>query len=374
MSQKQSLRAILLTSMALSLTFLAAPCPAGPPSFLRLFGKKKVEADPSNEYRLTEVEGPWMILAATFTGDSGARKSRQLVMELRSEYNLPAYVYREDFDFTQQVGLFEPTQKPLRYANAARFNAYAVLVGEFDSVNHPEIEKALETVKIINPPVFNQLRAEDEVGAMASIRRIKNQILQASKEAEVKRGPMYNAFVTRNPLLPEDFTQAPEVDSFVQKLNQNVEHSLLECDGKFTVVVRTFEGLSTTMVGGRIKDEMTPSKERLDQSMAMAHKMVEALRKDGVEAFEFHDRSKSLVTVGSFDSLGENLRSGFQYSPQIQNIMRVYAGTERIGRNPQGEVVRYVHNIEKIPFDPEPHPIAVPRASKRGLYSAFGRK
>jgi len=182
---------------------------------------------------------------------------------------------------------------------------------------------------------------------------------------------MYHAFVTRNPLLPETFTQAPEIDSFVHSLNRNVEHSLLECPGRYTVVVRSFEGLATTMIGGKVKDELTPSKDRLDASMATANRMVAALRKQGVEAYEFHDRTRSIVTIGSFDSLGGNGPTGFQYTPEIQRVMSEYAANEKVGRDPQGNYVRYVNNIDKIPFDVRPFPIAVPRVSKRSLYSGM---
>lgn len=367
---------ILLVAMALSCLCVTAPCGAEPPSFLRLFGRKKVEADPSKHYALTEVEGPWLIYAHTFTGPSAREKAQQLVLELRSEYNLKAFSYHEDFDFTQPLDRNDPVGRKLKYASQTRFDAYAVLVGEFDSVDHPEVAKTLETIKTITPSVFQKAKPEDEVGVMATIRRIRDQVLVASQDSEVKRGKMYHAFVTRNPLLPEDFTQPPEVDSFVRKLNENVEHSLIDCPGRFTVVVRTFEGLSTTMIAGKVKDEIdgTDAKARMDRNMLMANKMCEALREEGVEAYEFHDRTKSMVTIGSFDSLGSNGPRGFQYSPEINAIMRKYAGTERVGRDPQGNMVRYVNNIAKIPYDVQPRPIAVPKADKRSFYSAaFGR-
>lgn len=361
-------RAISMTLLlALSTLIAASPSIAGPPSFLKLFGKRSVASDPNGDYTLTEIEGPWLILAATFTGEMGQVRAQELALEFRSQHNLPAFIYEETFDFTGPLDQPTTTGRQLRYANATRYAAYAVLVGEFDSYNHPDIEKTLRTVKTIRPKVFSEVTPEDEVGAMSSIRRIRSDLLGAKNNSTA--GPMYNAYLTRNPLLPETFTQAPEVDSFVSSLNKNVEYSLLDCEARYTVVVRTFEGLSTTMIGGKTKNELNPDKDRLDAGMAMANKMVTALRKKGVEAYEFHDRTRSLVTIGSFDSLGTNSRNGFQYTPEIQRVIQEYSANEQVGKDPNGNYVRYVNNIDKIPFDVRPYPIAVPRPTKRSLYS-----
>lgn len=353
----------------------SSPQPAAGQSVLKLFRSKKVEANPEKDYLLTEVEGPWLILAETFTGPSGQERARQLVMELRRDFDLPAWYYKEKFDFSRPDISLGPDQKPLRYANPARYEAFAVMVGEFDSVDHPSIDKTLEKIKKIEPETFRTVTADTEVGAMSTIRRMHSQLNDLLKaDNREARGPMFNAFVTRNPLLPESFTKSPEVDSFVRKLNQGVEHSLLENEGKFTVVVRTFEGLSTTVIGGRTKNEIIPSKDRLDASMDLANQMVAALRKKGVEAYEFHDRTKSLVTIGSFDSLGYDGPNGFQYSPEIQNIMKEFSGTQRVGLDPNKNMVSYTNNINKIPFDVSPYPIAVPKVSKRSFYqAALGR-
>ena len=367
----------LAFAICLTLLFglVSTPQPAAGQSVLKLFRSKKVEANAEKDYVLTEVEGPWLILAETFTGPTGEAQAKQLVLELRREYDLPAWYYKEKFDFSRPEFELGADQKPLRYANPSSYEAFAVMVGEFDSVDHPSIDKALEKIKKIEPETFKSVSAETEVGAMSTIRRMHSQLNDLLKaDSRQTRGPMFNAFVTRNPLLPESFTRSPEVDAFVRKLNQDVEHSLLKNEGKFTVVVRTFEGLSTTVIGGRTKNDITPNKDRLDTSMALANQMVTALRKKGVEAYEFHDRTKSLVTIGSFDSLGQEGPRGFQYLPEIQNIVKEYSGTQRVGLDPNKNMVSYTNNIEKIPFDVSPYPIAVPKVSKRSFYqAAIGR-
>ena len=54
----------------------------------------------------------------------------------------------------------------------------------------------------------------------------------------------------------------------------------------------------------------------------MAHKLTLALRKKGYEAYEFHDRFSSIVTVGSFDSTGTPRADGkTEINPAAYKIM-----------------------------------------------------
>ena len=65
------------------------------------------------------------------------------------------------------------------------------------------------------------------------------------------RGPMGRAFFTRNPLLPREYFVPKGVDDFVAKMNQGVEHSLLDCPGRYTVQVATFRGKTILQTGRR---------------------------------------------------------------------------------------------------------------------------
>ena len=62
-------------------------------------------------------------------------------------------------------------------------------------------------------------------------------------EGRKQNGPLANAFITRNPLLPEDyFVPKGGLDELVVKMNKNVKYSLLDCPGKYTVQVAHFTG------------------------------------------------------------------------------------------------------------------------------------
>ncbi len=46
----------------------------------------------------------------------------------------------------------------------------------------------------------------------------------------------------------------------------------------------------------------------------------------GYDAYEFHDRSSSIVTVGSFDSVGTRRRRGkIEINPTVHKIMPRFA-------------------------------------------------
>ena len=85
---------VSLVVLAPILSALAAPWDALPT-------RKKVDADPHNMYPITQSSGPWMIMAATFQGETAQKQAQALVYELRSKFNLPAYTYEKTFDYTK---------------------------------------------------------------------------------------------------------------------------------------------------------------------------------------------------------------------------------------------------------------------------------
>jgi hypothetical protein len=108
----------------------------------------------------------------------------------------------------------------------------------------------------------------------------------------------------------------------------------------------------------------------MDMCAVQADKMVRELRKNGIEAYQFHDRTRSIVTIGGFDSLGRVAADGsFDYSAEIKEIMKEYRAGDDVKVSRFGEVIKAKH-VASIPFDVNPTPIAVPKKSKRSIYSA----
>ena len=363
-----SLQGYMRTIVVCLIVTVAKSAAADPPSFLNMFKRRSVEADANASYTLTEENGPWLILAACFGGEEGKKQASDLVLELRQDYNLPAYVHQEAYDYTAPIARSGPEPVRMRHLNGRKYDSFAVLVGEFDSLDHPSIEKTLNTIKHAHPKSLDASKTGRTTQRLAAFKEWQQKLIK--KKSDQKKGPMRQAFVSRNPLLPDEYFNAPAVDAFVRSMNEGVEHSLLKNPGKFTVVVRTFNGNAATDFGSGGKGStLVASPERLNQGAELAHKMVAALRKKGVRAYEFHDRYRSLVTVGEFDTLGQQTRDqGFVYSGDIQQTMAKYSAGRAIRPAAHGTQLKANH-IDGIPFDVNPHPISVPRTSKRSLYA-----
>lgn len=338
----------------------SAPCHAETPFHL-LLPFKKVEADPSKSYRLKDENGPWLILAATFYGDHGERQAKQLVLELRREHRLKAYTYHKLFDYGETVrgrGLDKYGKpKQMRHAHASRFKETAVLVGDFDSAGDANAKKILGQIKYMLPQTLSGTKDNPTAQRFVIWRAIQKAI--TSDEEKKTRGPMGSAFVTRNPLLPAEFFAKKGPDQFVMDLNRGVKHSLLDCPGTFTVRVATFRGESTWDVN-KMKEIEAKEGSRLAQAADKANRLVTELRKHGVEAYEFHDRHESIVTVGSFASHGRRRADGrIEINPGIHQIMKSYSAQPLNTANQGTAMAPRV--LVGIPFDAQPLPVHVPK-------------
>lgn len=361
-----------LLALSLSITIVGSAT-AGPPSLLKIFGKAK-PIEEANSFLLREEDGPWLLLATTFVGDNAKSRAERTAIEIRQKLRLPAFIHKQDFDFTGSTTERAGGIKRVRYANPHQYEAYAVLVGEYDSVNHGNIERDLGRLRKIQLDVFRdaeEVLAEYNTKSPAStVKAIGRHFFFKSKK-DSKNGALATAFVTRNPLLPEDYFQQPEVDSFVRQLNEDRVFSLLKADGKFTVIVRTFSACGT-IEGASNDGKFKENIERLDKYVLDAERMVKTLREKGVEAYQYHDRTRSVVTVGTFDSLGREIPGGgFEYDPGIRRVVREYSALNNTNtHNTVGQRGIAANHIGGIPYDIQPTPIAIPKVGKRSFYSA----
>ena len=98
-----------------------------------------------------------------------------------------------------------------------------------------------------------------------------------------------------------------------------------------------------------------------------------ALRKKGHEAYEFHDRYQSLVTVGSFMELGRETAAGIQLTPPIQRIMNTFKGKQRQVPGLAAPTTTS-QPIAGVPLDLQPAPIEVPKQSIATAYARQPRR
>lgn len=284
---------------------------AAEPFWRQVVPRKRVEADPNATYPLAESHGPWLIMAASFNSEDGEREARELVHELRSKFNLPAYYYGMTFerdDDRPGRGL-DTYGAPIRrrYARGSQVLEHAVLVGEFLQIDDPEAQTLLERVKTLQPEALQVDTGEPSSQNLVQWRQFQRYLHQKVGKP-VTKGPMGHAFLTRNPLLPKEYFAPVGVDADVAKWNADFEFSLLKCPKKYSIKVATFRG-RTSLKAANDAIEDQPGVRRAEASdplvvgVKSAHDLTVALRSKGWEAYEFHDRYESYVTVGSFDEM-----------------------------------------------------------------------
>lgn len=344
----------------------AATMAAGAP-WDKLLTLRRVEAHPEGSYRLAEENGPWMIVACSFSGETADEQARDLVLELRKRYKLEAYAYRKKFDLGDEVygrGVNRFGEPPkMQYRRGSEFDEVAVLVGNYAAVDDPDAQETLEKLKYYRPQCLNVDSDSPTTRTLAAWRTIQQHVL-APDNPKKKKGPMGHAMITTNPLLPEGYFAPRGLDPLVVEANQGVEHCLLDCPGKYTVQVATFRG--RMVIDQReisaIEDGRKPMKSQLVEAVEKAHKLTEALRRKGYQAFEFHDRYASIVTVGSFDFVTQPLPDGRAgLNPAIQDVIDRFGPKQTPYGGQTGGMAQ--QTLVGIPFDLKPIVVEVPKRS-----------
>ena len=294
---------------------------------------RTVEADPNKEYRLTEAEGPYLILAAALSGPTARQDANALVLEFRSRYKWNAYVFEKNFardanrDFGQQARNSH-SRTTFQYSNRGE-TQFVVLVGNFPSLEDNQFRRTLEEVRRSQP---ESLKDKTSVAAFST--------------------PM--AMGVSNPSLPSEHQQGI-ADPFIESINRDSAYSLLRNPRRYTVQIATFTGRAIMEPQDiRAIEEGRSSFDRDVSALEIvgqrAAELCKFLRDRGFEAYEFHDRFSSIVTVGSFDQPGRPMPNGTMVpDPHIQQLIQQF----------QGQV------INGIQCSPQPRLIEVPRVARR---------
>lgn len=378
----------LLLAAALALAGVAGQARAQQSGWLPTSWFAQSDVDAKAMYPLAEKDGPWLVLATTFRGEAAREDARRLVQELRRTNKLPAYTHEKEFDYTgkqQGIGFNrDGTPKKMRHQHAEQVVEVAVLVGDFASPEEDRAQKMLQRIKALQP---------EALGGKGAKSGMVSEFLGANphlaKNAAGARRPLQAAMMIRNPLLKEEYFRRQEVDDFVLRMNADVTHSLLDCPARYTVRIATFTGSG---VIGRAVDGPTPSSgglvnlEELSGAMRSlgwktpslrpktdgdhalveafdkSHRLTEALRRQGLQAWEFHDRDSSIVCVGSIGQLAVQQPDGTSLvNPEIARIVAQF------GPDPAKLAAGVIEPriIDGILLDVDPKPIDVPRVPTR---------
>jgi len=297
---------------------------------------KPVEADPKKDYNLTEMEGPYLIFAAAFSGPNARQDAHALVLELRKNHKWHAFVYEKTFVFNASQD-FQTARNPYNgkravYQNSGGGTEFAVLIGNFASFDDKQLDKTLAEVRQCQP---------------------------ASLKGKGSATPFSMAFPLANPLLPPE-QQRGVIDPFIESINKQRPYSLLRNPRNYTVQIATFTGDVVYQQGSAVSTSSSAANQkvlsRLEQGELMAVAMCQTLRERGVEAYEFHDNYGSIVTVGSFDQRSRRLPNGsVVLDPMVEQTIKQYEGKYDANGEYQVKV------INNIGCDPQPRVIEVPR-------------
>ena len=300
----------------------------------------RIDADPNKTYSLSKDFGPWMVMVASFNstsldgetkvGKTPEEAASELVLELRQK-GIPAYIHRVNYADDPVVTQDRAGRKVVR-KNLRQTESIGVLAGNYGSIEDKKAQETLKWLKAYSPKCL-----QDGV---------------VFEKTQKRPTPLSNAFMTMNPLIPaEEIAAYRSVDNFVLKLNHGEAHSLLENTGKFTLVVATFTGKSGVETplgfGGKLGNTF---KEDDDLFVAWqeARDLVATMRQvENVDAFVWHDRYQSVVTVGSFSSANDPsiaaMKARFGAKRQVNSLVPKF--------NNSVQVLAVDAEGRKIPFD-----------------------
>jgi len=247
--------------------------------------------DAIEPYLLTKDAGPFMVLARTFRGPEAERFALALVLELRNEYQLPAYILRtKDFPRNSNIRNVPPTAPPgvdrARLGDPERVRTYdeaAVLVGN---------EKSLKGSEVL----------------LHKVKKIRPRCLDGLPKLYFWREGLSSATRTTNPYVPAQNIYPGNKDAFVERMNQ-APNSIYHCPGRYSLQIADFSGRGSFEVNGmQAFDDGGLKRSPLVTAANDAEELAEGLAKAaeirqlGQPVYVYHDRTSSKVLIGSFQA------------------------------------------------------------------------
>lgn len=291
------------------LAILASIAPAQP-----------VDCDPNKDYSITPQAGPWLVCMTNFTGETGEQTARDLILEMRRRYKLPAYLFirnreekqkqREQIMKIHELVPDEYVPKTGRRIRGVRIEEqFAVLIGDYRDME--SARKALDGLRKME--IGNHKDDKDMRKYMYVVEQEDKQqaakLSNGTNVVDCSRAlidPFTTAFVIHNPTIPREVKKDDTNDPSLKSFNSEESYSLLKCRKPWTLAVKTFQG-SSMMNAPNDNSFMhmigLGGGPALSASGAQAHELARLLRDVyHFEAYVLHTRNNSVVAVGSFDS------------------------------------------------------------------------
>jgi hypothetical protein len=302
---------------------------------------KQSAADPAVRYPLTEREGPWLIHLACFRGDDSLDFAHRLAEEIRQKHRMPSFIFslneadaRRDREQLRRWQLenigsdkVAESNEEIKLRTIRIVKEYSVFIG-----NYPDMERArlaVERMRELPPPtsipafgVHLYKEPEKQAGGSSSnpygiFGGGGTKSVEGKKMNDSQGNPYRQAFVVRNPLLKRDRevvvkqnNPAPTFDPSWKELNEKEKYSIFTCPKNWTLVVAQFkppEQIESTIRNSVVQMSMNPLPANLgaglERAAETARQFAEILRDGGrgYDAYVFHTRQFSVVSVGAFD-------------------------------------------------------------------------
>lgn len=267
------------------------------------FAALAIDADPNQKYEVTPAAGPYMICASAYSGTQAAELAHELVLDIRRNYNLPAYIFNRGADERKKQQEEIKRIRELSPEGRVRIqrieDQFAVLVGgwkDWDSAR-----KALDGFKKLKPtkPSLVDKITRQREGEKDGKKGIYTETILVN--------PFQSSFVVPNPTTPpEQVKKDTGPDPFLKELNSGESFSVYKCRKPWTLAVAVFQSpsvIQTQESSGFLEKLMggDSAGERLTASAMNAHNLAEQLRKREYEAYVFHTRNSSVVCIGGYE-------------------------------------------------------------------------
>jgi hypothetical protein len=249
--------------------------------------------EPIEPYLLTKENGPFMVLARVFRGPNSQRMAVALCKELRTEYGLPAYIFRKKENPGGSLIRGVPPTVPSQINST--------------NVKMPEKIRTFDEAAVL---VGNERTLADQERLWRDVKKLKPACLEKMSSPFPWRVGLSTAIRTTNPYIPAQNLYPRTQDKLMLMMNGGLR-SLIHCPGTFSLQVAEFSGRS-----GFSFDPKTPINQILgpltnsplrtahDDAERMAEKLANApeIRQTGQPVYVYHDRTSSKVFIGSFNS------------------------------------------------------------------------
>jgi len=256
--------------------------------------------DAIEPYLLTQEAGPFMVHAHTFKGPNAEKAALALTMELRSQYHLPAYVFRpKDFPMRSMIRGVPPTVP--RGVNRP-------------ALGFPEMERVKDEAAVL---VGNERTLDDSEKLLHQVKKIRPVCMDNIPDWHPgsKGKGLSRAIRTTNPYAPAEVLFPRKPDQMLVQINQG-PHSIFTCPGRYSLQIAQFAGRSNLGDAKVTQDRNFDSLLELKRSpLATAHndaeKLAASLARDksvmqaGYVPYVYHDRFSSTVYIGAFNEPNE---------------------------------------------------------------------